>query len=637
MKLFAAIILSLAIAGSAPAGDESSGAVNCTFQAAPDAYLSRDIKVRQEIFDRVAKWQKSMTAPRSAAAADTGATDSPVPHRSFIDDEIFNRLDSEKVPPAKLSTDEEFFRRISLDLTGRLPASDAIRAFVADTSATKRDDVIDKLLNSPEFNDKWTMWLGDLVQNSTTAVTTNFPRQIAGRNKFQGYLYWSIAGWKSLRDIALETTWATGNNYDTGEANFIIGGSVTGGPAQDTYDGMLVRSASVWLGLGSYDCVLCHDGRRHLDAINLWGSQVTRMDAERVAAFFARTRLSRYPAPAPPAGQTSTDPHFNSTNVEDTRGTNGYDLNTNYGNRPNRVASGATRSLTPVYRVDGSKPSDGGWRSAFAGFMVNDPMFSRNLANRLWKQMFNLGLVDPVDTLDPARLDPNNPPPDPWTLQATHPVLLEKLARNLADSNYDLRGYLRMLAQSSAYQLSSRYEGAWSVASVPLFARHYPRRLDGEEVHDAIAQATGVLGKYTVEGWANPFQWAMQLPEPTEPRSNTAVANFMNSFLRGNRDTTKRSQANSILQQLNLMNDNFVYSRTRLAASPVLMSLSKVSDNNAMLDEMFLTFLSRKPTAWERSHSLTYLVNATTPAARNTVIEDLAWACINKIDFLFSY
>jgi hypothetical protein len=129
----------------------------------------------------------------------------------------------------------------------------------------------------------------------------------------------------------------------------------------------------------------------------------------------------------------------------------------------------------------------------------------------------------------------------------------------------------------------------------------------------------------------------MQLPDTSEPRSNGAVAMFMNSFLRGNRDTTKRSQANSILQQLNLMNDNFVYSRTRVAASPVLQSISKISDNNAVLDELFLTFLSRKPTDWERSHSLTYLVKATTPAARNTVIEDLAWACINKIDFLFSY
>ena len=106
--------------------------------------------------------------------------------------------------------------------------------------------------------------------------------------------------------------------------------------------------------------------------------------------------------------------------------------------------------------------------------------------------------------------------------------------------------------------------------SVPLFARHYPRRLEGEEIHDAIASATGVFNKYTVQGFADPFLSAMQLPEPVEPRSNGSVANFMNAFLRGNRDTTQRNQASSILQQLNLMNDNYVVTRTRVAASPTL-------------------------------------------------------------------
>src|SRR5205823_13953066 len=188
-------------------------------------------------------------------------------------------------------------------------------------------------------------------------------------------------------------------------------------------------------------------------------------------------------------------------------------------------------------------PKDNLWRDSFARMLTDDPMFARNLANRLWKQMFNLGLVDPVDTLDPARLDPSNPPPEPWDFQATHPVLLEKLAKALHDSNFDLRAFLKLLAQSNAYQLSSRYDGDWSLSYVPLFARHYARRLEGEEIHDAISKATAVFNKYTVSGFADPFQWAMQFPEPTEPTSNGAVATFMNAFLRGNRDTTTRNQA----------------------------------------------------------------------------------------------
>ena len=251
--------------------------------------------------------------------------------------------------------------------------------------------------------------------------------------------------------------------------------------------------------------------------------------------------------------------------------------------------------------------------------------------------MFNLALAEPVDQLDPARLDPNNPPPAPWTLQATHPMLLEKLANYLASSNWDLRGFLRLIAQSSAYQLSSRYDGDWNIQSVPLFARHYPRRLDAEEIHDAISSATGVFNKYTVQGFGDPIQFAMQLPDTSEPRSNGAVANFLNSFLRGNRDTTQRSQDSSILQQLNLMNDNFVVSRTKVAASPALMAISKISDNSSAVEQIFLTFLSREPSAYEQAHALAYLQNATTATARSAAIEDLAWVAINKLDFLFSY
>jgi hypothetical protein len=250
--------------------------------------------------------------------------------------------------------------------------------------------------------------------------------------------------------------------------------------------------------------------------------------------------------------------------------------------------------------------------------------------------MFNLGLVDPVDTLDPARLDPNNPPPDPWTFQATHPMLLEKLAQRLVEDNFSLKSFVKLLAMSSAYQLSSRYAGEWKVEYVPLFARHYPRRLEGEEIHDAILKATGTAVTYTVQNFPYPVNWAMQLPDPLEPRSNAAVVNFMSAFLRGNRDTQQRSQSGSILQQLNLMNDAFVLTRNKVGASPVLRALAARTDTANVVEEMFVRFLGRKPSERERAEGQK-LFAAATPAARNTAVEDLAWVLINKVEFLFSY
>jgi hypothetical protein len=222
-------------------------------------------------------------------------------------------------------------------------------------------------------------------------------------------------------------------------------------------------------------------------------------------------------------------------------------------------------------------------------------------------------------------------------LQPTHPELLEKLAREFADGGFQLRPFLKLLAESSAYQLSSHYEGEWTPDLIPLFARHYPRRLEGEEVHDAIVKATAIAPAYTVQFWENKVAWAMQLPDSQEPRSDGGVNNFMNTFYRGNRDNQQRSQAGSVQQQLYLMNDAFVTNRIKVAASSKLRALAAITNNSELIDEAFLTFLSRYPTEYERSKALPFLAKATTAALRNTAVEDLAWVCINKVDFLFSY
>lgn len=632
---------------------------DCSFNAAPEQFLSAQSRIRNDISDRLQK----ITSARFSESQKTVAA-AQIPRRNFIDEQIFDKMAKAGANSAPLTTDEEFLRRVTLDLTGRIPTSKQITDFIASTDPNKRNDMIGRLLYSPEFVDKWTVWFGDLLQNSASTLSTaNFGRQIDGRNAYYNYIKRALAEPKSIRDMAWEAVAASGNDYvnETAAVNFAVNASAANGPVQDTYDMMLFKTASTFLGLAHYDCLACHSGRGHLDSLSLWGQRTTRMDAWRMSAFFSRMRLNRYGA----AASQYTDPFYNSADVQDAT-TGQYDLNITFGNRPPRCNNGlpldpktlrcppavnaAANQVLPEYRATGAKPKDGNWRAAFADNMVSDPMFARNFANRIWKQLFSLGLVDPVDGLDPDRLDPSRPPPAPWTLQATHPELLEKLAGALVDSGYNLREFIRIIAGSSAYQLSSRYDGDWRVEYVPLFARHYPRRLDGEELHDAISQATGVMGKYTVQASSNRYSpndafpmlpdtttWAMQLPDTLEPRSNGAAANFMNYFLRGNRDTQQRSQAGTILQQLSLMNDNFVNSRTKVAASPALAAIAKLPTNDAILDEIFLSFLSRKPSDQERDRGLNFLSKATTAAAKNTAVEDLAWVAINKVDFLFSY
>lgn len=620
----------------------------CNFTVNPDEFKASQARSQTEVYEQVRKFSFARNSAPVQAAAD-------IPRRNFIDDEIFGKLQTLGVPSAPLTTDEEFMRRVYLDLTGRVPAPQEVRDFVADPFKGKREDLIEKLLASQEFSDKWTVWFEDLVQ-STEALSTNSRRpQIEGRNKFHDYLRASIGVNKPVKDIVVETLTGSGNNYfsENGPANFAVLSSVAAGPVQDSYDMYLVRAATAYLGMGHYDCLLCHNGRGHLDQVSLWGSRTARVDAWKMAAHFSRTRWKN----GAPGSQQYDNPLYNSTEISEAA--NGsYDLNTNFGNRPERCLNNQklvdgkcpqTGSMTPEYR-DGSAPAKGNWRLAFAQKLVQDPMFGRNFANRLWKAFFGLGLVDPVDNLDPDRLDPKNPPPAPWTFQASHPELLDKLGQAFLENNTDLKKFIRLLVVSSAYQLSSRYDAPWKYEYTTLFARHYPRRLMAEEIHDVIGVTTGVLNSYT---WplnngqtvargttltqSQPVQWAMQLPDINEPRNNAAVRNFMSTFNRGNRDTAPRTQTGSILQQLSIMNDPFVTTRVKANASPALKDLLKIADNTALISELFLKFLSRQPTPGEQGQALAFLSKATTVPARAAAVEDLAWAAMNKLDFLFSY
>jgi hypothetical protein len=595
---------------------ETTG-VNCTFQTDPQVMLTRESRTRVQIFEAAGKVKASSSGDARYAVAAAA-----IPRRNFIDQDIFDRLGQEGVSSAPIAGDLEILRRLMLDLTGMIPTPAEARAFAADANPNKRSELIGKLLYSPAFVDKWTFWLNDLMQNSQSTPAVG-QRGALSRNAYHNWIRYSVANGISLKDIAYRsmTTLGVAGDPMTGAVNFTLNGR-TNGPVQDTYDMMLVKSASTWLGLGYYDCLLCHDGRRHLDDLSVWGKSGTRYGAYSMAAFFSRSRIS---------GIQETI-----TVTEATAGT--YDLNTNFGNRPNRTAIGTIRNITPVYQASGVKPGSGSWREAFAANMVKDPMFARNLANRLFKEMFRLGLVEPVDTLDPARLDPAHPAENTALapLQASHPELLEQLAKALVERNYDLREFLRLLVESSAYQLSSRYDGEWKLENVPLYPRHYPRRLEGEEIHDAISKATGVPSAYTIQGFPDPVTLAMQVPEPAEPRGYSVASSLMNPFYRGNRDNIGRSQDGSIQQQLALMNSEYVASKVRLTASATLKDISAMTDLNQLTDELFYTFTGRPPSDFERTQT----VSALTAAGKNFKqqrVEDIAWALVNKIEFIYSY
>jgi hypothetical protein len=111
----------------------------------------------------------------------------------------------------------------------------------------------------------------------------------------------------------------------------------------------------------------------------------------------------------------------------------------------------------------------------------------------------------------------------------------------------------------------------------------------------------------------------------------------MNYFLRGNRDNVARATDPTILQAGALMNDSFINSKFHMAQSPVLQAVAKLTTPAAQVQQLYLTYLGRVPSAPENTAAVAYLSAGTTTAAKNAALEDLAWSLINKLEFVFSY
>jgi hypothetical protein len=551
-----------------------------------------------------------------------------------IDKYLFKAMSDAGVAPAPATTDYEFVRRVTLDLTGRTPTADAVTSFVNDVSFDKRAKLVDALLATPEWVDKWTIWFGDLLQNNSR--NTQMQRNIQGVVAFNNYIRDSLTSGKPYDQMAREMISATGTtSYTQGEINYIVGGYMGGGPVQDIFDLQAANTAETFLGISHLNCLLCHNGRGHLDSLSLWGYYTTRQQAWGMAAFMSRTNA------------LGVNGNSGPWSVQNSRVVD-YQLNTTTGNRPARCTVdangrcvGATQTVKPTYIFDGSTASAGqDYRAVLGQKITSDFQFARATVNYVWEYFFGLGIVSPSNQFDPMRLDPDKPPSDcpsttPCTLQPTNARLLNALAEDFINSGYNLKSLMREIANSRAYQLSSRYNGTWDANSQTLFARHLVRRLWSEEVADSVAQSSGIPTTYNNAVWG-PVSWAMKLPEPLNTGGNGTAASqtFLDAFLRGNRDDQERRGDGSISQALDLMNDNFVMQRVNSNAASSLIVKALALPNDQLVSTLFLNVLSRYPTATEMS---TALQNLQTQATRTQEARYLYWSLYNKVDFVFNY
>jgi hypothetical protein len=256
-------------------------------------------------------------------------------------------------------------------------------------------------------------------------------------------------------------------------------------------------------------------------------------------------------------------------------------------------------------------------REVLAEWMTapDNPFFARNLANRTWAWLLGVGLVEPVDDVRAT-----NPP--------SNPALLDALAKFTVENGYDVKKLIRLITASRAYQTSST-PNATNEKDDRNFSRALFKRPDAEVLLDMIGQATGVPDR---------FQGSPGVTRAVQLWDSKARSDFLKLFGRPNRVSAcecERTREPSVAQVLNLLNSPEIQGKLSHEAGTVARLVRDQANDAKLVDELYLIFFSRFPTAAEKDFAVAHLrKNAT---KRREATEDLAWALLNSTEFLFNH
>jgi streptogramin lyase len=566
-----------------------------------------------EMFEQVHRPMAQPEPPRSQAASritteiapslpGTGSVVANVPIQNFIDQHVFGRMRRDRIPHAPTASDEEFARRAWLDATGRIPPVDDLQTFLASNDPKKREKLIDKLVGSDAFVDRWAFYFEDLFRAGQ--------RMGPGLNLFHYWLReWLITD-RPYNEVVTDLLTGAGKTSYSVPAgmyyarDFVKAKDDPTAPdahdlvhQPDTADEFTITYSKVFLGL-NLACISCHDGAHHLEKVNQFLVKKKREDFFGQAAFFGKTR------------QIMNWENGYQANTEFTVD----DLDKGYDTKVDSIVRVPKRGGdgSPRFILTGERPRPGmNERDELARMLTSHIQFSRTLTNRIWAEFMGFGIVEPVDDFDLDRPD-----------QPSNPALLEALAVNFQKTNYSFRNLVKTIMKSSAYQLSSSFPGEWKEEYAPYYARKYVRLLSAAELHDAIALATGRAAERRNAEAGDGM--VMQMPEPG--KASTEVKSFLKVFGQSNRDDMPKKIPQSALQAMLLM-------QTRLTSGPKVDTLLKdARDDRSLVERLYLTTISRKPTAPEFQVALEAIA-----ADRKRGAENLQWVLINSPEFLFNY
>lgn len=276
--------------------------------------------------------------------------------------------------------------------------------------------------------------------------------------------------------------------------------------------------------------------------------------------------------------------------------------------------SGRVVIAHPLGTPEPEENPGGDRRRAFADWLTakDNAFFARNMANRVWARMMGRGLVEPVDDFRAT-----NPP--------SHPALLDDLAEHFIVSRYDLKALIRTIAASHTFQQSSATNST-NREDEQSFSRSYWRRPDAEVLLDAVCQVTEVPEHFE----SLPVDRALELWD------SQAQHDFLKMFGRPARKSAcecERIVEPSVAQVLHLLNSERIQEKLSSPRGAVARLSREIDDDERLVEELYLSALSRYPDAEERARAVSFLEHATRP--RRQAVEDLLWSLLNSLEFSF--
>ena len=541
----------------------------------------------------------------------------PFPHHNNVDKFVDAKLRKLNVHPSNLCSDEDFLRRVYIDVIGKLPTATEATAFLADGDPDKRRLLIEELLQRPEYAIYWSMKFSDWTGNS----------KYISRNPQQ---------WNWVWQQWIEDKLAKNISYDQFVYGFICATSLEGRPREEflaekervlnnisgryNYDDgtyakrktldlywinverrkpetMVLQTANSFLGL-RMECAQCHN-----HPFDRW----TQDDFEGFKSFFMLTRFCNA-----------------ETGEEQKSGGRGYGIEDVQAGVTWRYASTVKKTPPKLLGGDVIGYVDGGpdVRVALWEWMraPDNPYFAPAIVNRIWSHYLGVGIVEPADDFNLG-----NPP--------SNPQLLQWLARDFIEHDFDLKRVHRTILNSRTYQL------AWKPnASNRLDQRNFShaklRRMPAEVLIDAVADATGVPNNFgrLPEGRA---ERAVGQASPPVRYSLNRGGYAMQVFGRPAREKTcdcERSNEPSVAQALYLVNDEEVLEKLSDSKGRLPQLLKSHSDDRPVVEQLYLACLSRYPTEDEVRIQIEHVLQS---PSRAEGMRDVLWSLLNVREFVF--